>query len=419
MAKKIRGRNEGSIYQRPDGSWRAQISVHGKRLSCSSKTKNEALKWLQRTQFQLGVSLDASSSNTTLEEFLLDWLESCKLNLRSTTVYQYELTVRNHIIPNIGKVKLRDLNPLQVERLYALLVITKVGTRTVRLVHGVLHSALEKAVRLRLVPSNPASGATLPRLNQREMQILDLEQVSRFLAAAAGSRYEAVYYLAITTGMRQAELFGLKWSDLKWNSGTLYVHRQIKRSPGDEWKFAEPKTRTGRRTLKIGEETLHKLRVHRDRVTILKGQAGPFWQDNDLMFPNTMGNPLDASNLRKDFMKILAEAGLPQMRFHDLRHTAASLMLNHGIPVIVVSRRLGHAKASTTLDIYGHLLTEMQDEAAKLMDELVTPQPIDLASLNSLIKSEEESDKIICTNCTRNKKAHQERAFNSHIWGQR
>ena len=191
--------------------------------------------------------------------------------------------------------------------------------------------------------------------------------------------------------MRQAELFGLKWSDLKWNSGTLYVHRQIKRSPGDEWNFAEPKTRTGRRTLKIGEETLHKLRMHRDRVTILKGQAGPYWQDNDLMFPNTMGNPLDASNLRKDFMKILAEAGLPQMRFHDLRHTAASLMLNHGIPVIVVSRRLGHAKASTTLDIYGHLLTEMQDEAAKLMDELVTPQPIDLASLNSLINLEEET----------------------------
>jgi integrase len=185
----------------------------------------------------------------TIEEFLVDWLESCKLKLRSTTVYQYELTVRNHIIPNIGKVKLRDLHPLQVERLYASLVMIKVGTRTVRLVHGVLHSAMEKAVRLRLISSNPASGATLPRLVQREMQILDLDQVSRFLAAASGSRYEALYHLAITTGMRQAELFGLKWSDLKWNSGTLYVHRQIKRVPGDVWQFVEPKTRSGQKDI--------------------------------------------------------------------------------------------------------------------------------------------------------------------------
>jgi integrase len=105
-----------------------------------------------------------------------------------------------------------------------------------------------------------------------------------------------------------------------------------------------------------------------------------------------MGNPLDASNLRKDFLRILFEAGLPMMRFHDLRHTAASLMFNHGIPVIVVSRRLGHAKASTTLDIYGHLLTEMQDKAARLMDELVTPQPIELATLRSVLKSEKDSE---------------------------
>jgi integrase len=390
MANRIRGKNEGSIYQRPNGTWRAQISAHGKRLSYSSKTKTEALKWLQRTQFQLGVSLDASSSNTTIAEFLVDWLESCKLKLRSTTVYQYELTVRNHIIPNIGKVKLRDLHPLQVERLYASLVMMKVGTRTVRLAHGVLHSAMEKAVRLRLISSNPTSGATLPRLVQREMQILDLDQVSRFLATASGSRYEALYHLAITTGMRQAELFGLKWSDLKWNSGTLYVHRQIKRVPGDVWQFVEPKTRTGRRTLKIGEETLHRLRVQKESVALLRSQAGDLWQDNDLIFPNTMGNPLDASNLRKDFLRILFEAGLPQMRFHDLRHTAASLMLNHGIPVIVASRRLGHAKASTTLDIYGHLLTEMQDEAARLMDELVTPQPLDMATLQLIYKSEQE-----------------------------
>jgi integrase len=206
-------------------------------------------------------------------------------------------------------------------------------------------------------------------LKQAEMQILDLDQVSRFIAASTGSSYDALYHLAITTDMRQAELFGLKWSDVKWNSGTLYVRRQILRVSGQGWQIVEPKTRAGWRTLKLGEETLHRLRLHKER------------QDNDLIFPCTTGAPCDPSNLRKDFIRVLKEAGLPLLPFHDLRHTAASLMLNHGIPLIVVSRRLGHAKASTTLDIYGHLLHEMQNEAARLIDEIVTPQPIDLSIL--------------------------------------
>ena len=178
-------------------------------------------------------------------------------------------------------------------------------------------------------------------------------------------------------------------SDLKWTSGTLYIHRQVQRTPGEPWRFVEPKTRTGRRTLKLGEETLHRLRVHKERQELLKSRAGDIWQDHELIFPSSVGTPGDPSNLRKDFIRVLKDAGLPILRFHDLRHTAASLMLNHGIPVIVVSRRLGHAKASTTLDVYGHLLHEMQDEAAKLMDALVTPQAVDLSSLQPARRSTE------------------------------
>jgi integrase len=193
--------------------------------------------------------------------------------------------------------------------------------------------------------------------------------------------------------MRQAELFGLKWADLKWNSGTLYVLRQVQRVNGEAWQFVEPKTRSGRRTVKLGEETLHRLRLHLEQQEQLKKIAGNRWQENDLIFPTSVGSPGDPSSLRKDFIRILMNAGLPLLRFHDLRHTAASIMLNHGVPVIVVSRRLGHAKASTTLDIYGHLLHEMQDEAARLMDELVTPQAVDLTVLQPVTPLSEAKEK--------------------------
>ena len=205
------------------------------------------------------------------------------------------------------------------------------------------------------------------------MVVLDETQVSQLLVAAKGSRHEALYHLAVTTGMRMGELFGLRWSDLHWVSGRIYVRRQVQYVPGYGRSFVEPKTRSGRRTIKLGEGVLQALRKHLERQQSEQVAAGERWVDNELIFPSKSGTPMDASNLRLDFTRVLRQAGLPKIRFHDLRHTAASLMLNHGIPVIVVSKILGHSKPSITMDIYGHLYNEMQDEAAQLMDELVTP----------------------------------------------
>lgn len=211
------------------------------------------------------------------------------------------------------------------------------------------------------------------------MKILDEAQVGRFLIASQGSPYEALYHLAITTGMRQGELFGLKWLDLQWGSGTLHVQRQVQKVPRHGWSFVEPKTRSGRRTKKLGEGTLHVLRKHKECQASIRAIAVKRWQYYDLLFPTSVGTPGDCSNLRADFRKILESAGLPKIRFHDLRHTAASLLLNHGVPVIVVSKMLGHSKPSITLDIYGHLLLEQQNEAAKIMDELITPISVEIS----------------------------------------
>lgn len=286
---------------------------------------------------------------------------------------QYRRTVEKHILPHIGNIRLKDLRPERVERLYASLLKSGSGVRTVRIVHAVLHRSLEKAVRYGLILRNPTDGAALPQYTHAEMQMLDETQVSHLLMAAKGSRHEALYHLAVTTGMRMGELFGLRWSDLHWVSGRITVRRQVQYVPGHGWSFVEPKTRSGRRAIKLGEGVLQALREHLERQQKEQDVGGERWVDYDLIFPSKSGTPLDPSNLRLDFARVLQRGGLPKIRFHDLRHTAASLMLNHGIPVIVVSKILGHSKTSITMDIYGHLSNEMQDEAAQLMDELVTP----------------------------------------------
>jgi len=203
----------------------------------------------------------------------------------------------------------------------------------------------------------------------------------QFLSTAHESRYEALYHLAVKTGMRHGELFGLKWSDLQWHNGTLLVQRQVQKIPRKGWSFLTPKPKAGRRAIKVGDATLQILRLHRERQEIEKTFTGEQWKEYGLIFTSKVGTPGDPSNLRLDFNRLIGAAGLPKIRFHDLRHTAASLMLNHGVPVIVVSKRLGHSLPSTTLDVYGHLYHELQNDAARIMDELVTPVPVALSEM--------------------------------------
>ena len=381
MTKKNRGRYEGSISQRSNGSWRAQLSTQGSRVSKGFKTKSEALTWIRNMQSEVDRGLNYAGGKITLDEYLYKWLQTARIALRPKTSSQYEHLIGKHILPRIGKVSLKDLRLIDIEKFYGEMALEGIGIRTIRITHNILHQALGKAVKYNLILANPAHGAALPRYKSGEMKVLDEAQITQLLVAAQDSPYLALYQLAITTGMRQGEILGLKWTDLQWQSGILHVQRQAQDIRGQGTIFQEPKTRAGRRTIKLGESTLQALRVHRQRKQVQKLVAGQRWKDHDLIFPSSAGTPLDPSNLRLDFYQVLEKAGLPKVRFHDLRHTAASLMLNHGIPVIVVSKMLGHSKPSITLDIYGHLYNEMQDEAAKMMDELLTPIPTNLSNV--------------------------------------
>lgn len=164
--------------------------------------------------------------------------------------------------------------------------------------------------------------------------------------------------------------------NLDWIKQTLRVERQLAKPDGTGVKFSAPKTRHGRRTVALGSRSIETLRTHYEHQQVERISAGDCWQEYDLIFTTRNGTPIHPRNIYRDYKKLLKNAGLPDIRFHDLRHTAASLMLNNGIPPIVVSRRLGHARASITLDVYGHLIPSMQIEAAETIDDLVTPVPL-------------------------------------------
>ena len=372
MAKK-RGNSEGSIFRKKNGSWRAQVSLDGRRLSYTAKTKKECQEWIKKTLGQIDDGMNFASTQITLEEYLSGWIASKKSSLRHTTWTQYKVVIDKYIVPQIGHIKIRGLRPDHIQVFYDRLLGEDTGAYTVLKIHTVLHGALGRAVRIGSIGNNPASLAIPPKEPTREMQIFDEGLVSQMLVAAHKNYLEPILHLAVTSGMRQMELLGLKWTDLDWVNQSIKVERQLARPVGEDVQFTQPKTKFGRRTVVLGSGSIYVLRNHYDRQNEARQKAGDKWVEHGLIFTTRYGTPHHPRNLLRDFKLLLKNAGLPIIRFHDLRHTAASLMLNHGIPVIVVSRRLGHAKPSITLDVYGHLIPSMQIEAAQKIDELITP----------------------------------------------
>ncbi len=399
-----RGWNEGSISKRSNGTWRAQILFGGKRINFRAKTRTECQQWLRKTLDQKDQGIGFEGRNIPLGTFLQDWISTKGIELKPKTKLQYESLIEKYIIPTIGNKKLFDLNLLLINRFYSSLIKRNVGTRTIRYIHSVLHVALEQAVRNGFLIRNPAHGATLPRKEHKEMQVLNEDQVNQFLIAVKDSRLKTLYHLALSTGMRQGELLGLKWSDIDWNHSTLQIKRQLQYIVGKGLVFSDLKTHFSLRAIKLGSNMLNELRAHRRRQEVEINRVGKKWKDNSLIFPSSVGTPTNPSNLVWGFKKLLKMAGLPSIRFHDLRHTAATLMISHGVPVNVVSKILGHSKVSVTLNIYAHSNTDMQEQAAKIMDDLTTPIAFEVEKPNEFLQKSTQIQK----NCT---KLHQTSSF--------
>ncbi len=390
MAKK-RGNNEGSIYKLPSGSWRAQIYINGQRLGKTRKSKIEAQKWLRETLGKIDQGYTADGSNTLLEVFLNEWLTSKSNAIKKTTWNLYECVIRNHINPHFGKIKLSDLSPQKIQSLYNNKARYGIGDRTICVIHTILNSSLNKAVKLGAIHTNPVQATTPPVYETPEMQAYSEHEITQLLLAVKETSIEALVHMAITIGLRQSEILALKWSDIDWARNTLSVQRQLKRKFENQDYFSSLKTKSGKRTITLGINMTDKLREHHRRQSRIKSETGDRWIENDLIFPSQSGTPMNQRNLLRKFKMIIQESGLREIRFHDLRHTAASLMLNHGITPMIVANRLGHSKVSVTLDTYGHLLPGMQQEMADYIDGLVTPIEVELHTNCTRIPEKEKT----------------------------
>jgi integrase len=377
MARR-RGNNEGSIYHRKDGLWCAQVSLEGRRLTKYGKSQKECRDWIKETLTKIDGGLTYEGTLLTLEKFVELWLSGKELSRRPRTVFQYRKIASTHILPFMGSIKIKDIAPGHIKQLYAIKRDEGTGARTLQIIHAVLHCALKQAVREGLLGRNPVDAIERPKVEQTEFNIFNEEQSRQFLKIASGSTFEAVFYLALTTGMRQGELLGLKWSDVDWEKSTLHVQRQLQQVEGKGYALVPPKTKAGKRQIKLGQVMLVQLAAHRERQALVKSFAGNRWQENDLIFPTTIGTPLDHKRVTKEFKELLQKAGLPEMRFHDLRHTSISLLLENGTPLNTVQRRAGHSKASVTADIYGHVMAGSQNEAAENIEALVVPIAVNL-----------------------------------------
>jgi integrase len=306
----------------------------------------------------------------TLSAYLDRWLNgSVKGSVKPSTYESYERIIRNHMKPDLGHRKLKNLAPDHVQYFYQAKLDAGLAPGTVRLMHGILHKALEQAVKWGIVPRNVCKATTPPRPNPEEIRPLDAEQAKRILEASCGNRLEALYVLAVTAGLRIGELLGLKWEDL--DAETLRVRRtrsQAKSGP----IFTLPKNGKGR-SIRLTRRGVEVLKAHKAAQNAERLKIGDLWEDNGLVFCTTAGKPLDFRNVATaSFKPLLKKAGLPNIRFHDLRHTCATLLLSRGHHPKLVQELLGHASVAMTLDRYSHVLPGMGDQTAAAMEDALS-----------------------------------------------
>ena len=286
---------------------------------------------------------------------------------RQRTYEGYAHIVERHIAPTLGRVKLRSLTPAHIRALYREKLDRRLAARTVQYVHTTLNKALKQAVADGLIPRNRAASVKAPRPRRSEIKPLDREQVRALFEAAAGHRLEALYVVAVTAGLREGELLALRWEDVDLEAGTLQVRRVFSEARSGRI-FETPKSGKGR-NIRLTRRAVAVLRAHRKCQLEERMARAKLWQEQGLVFPSTVGTPLSARNLQRQFKILLDRAGLPRsFRFHDLRHTCATLLLRQGVHAKYVQELLGHADISLTLNVYSHVLPDMGDAAAGAMD---------------------------------------------------
>jgi integrase len=365
------------ISKRKDGRYMARYTIHTpdgpKRKTIYGRKYKEVEKKLAEARGNAARGLTFDAGNLTIGEWLDRWLQDAVADtVRPVTFAKYEQIVRNHAKPALGRLRLQTLNPAHVRGLYREKLDSGLSPRTVQYIHVTLNKALKQAVMDGLIPRNVCEAVKPPRPQKREIAPLSPGQARRFLKACQGERLEALFVLAVHTGMRQGELLGLHWEDVDLQAGALRVRMTLAQT-NDGPVLAAPKSAKSRRRIKLTGASVEALKRHRAAQHTERRKIGGLWEDRGLVFPNRIGGFLSPYLLTDGPLKRpLERAGLPTIRFHDLRHTCATILLSRGVHAKLVQELLGHATISITLDTYSHVLPGMDDRLADAMDDALS-----------------------------------------------
>lgn len=407
---KKRGQNEGSIYQRANGRWVGAVTLEdGKRKSFYGRTRNEVARKVNRALHDLEQGITPADDRLTVEQFLNRWLEqTAKPAVRYSTLRGYEQVVRCHLIPELGKIRLSKLSADDVEafcnRTLAKGRVTRekkstadetpdkkstadeksadekpqepepdlsLSPRTVQYCHAVLRMALKSAVRKGTIPRNVASLVDAPKVTREPVVPLTIDEAKALLKAASGDPLEALYVVTLALGLRRGEVCGLKWEDIDLTERRLWIRRALQHQKDKGLVEVEPKSRTSRRALPMPPVVAQALTDHRRRQNTQRLSMGPKWKAGDWVFTMEDGRPVSPDYVNKVFPKLLTTAKLRHVRFHDLRHSCASLLFAQGCEMRLVMEILGHSQISLTANTYTHLLPEGDRAAADAMQAVL------------------------------------------------
>ena len=379
MAKR-RSNGEGNIRKRKDGQREGRYTagrdpVTGKQIfkNVLGKTQAEVKEKLQKALAQAGKIDFTKTGKYTVGAWMEVWFENvAKIKVRASSHQSYRGYIDNHITPNIGSIPLEKLTTMDLQKFYRKLLAKGrverkeaekqpkgLSAKTVRNINQVISSAMDFAVAQKIIPENPCKAVALPKVEHKEMQTIPAEQLQAFLQEAKATGVYEMYYIELATGLRRGELLGLKWTDIDWNNGIIKVRRQVARVDGQIVE-APLKTKNSYRAVTISQQA----------IEVLKQQKGK--TNDEYVFPSPNGGPISPDSVNNMLKRVLARAGIPKVRFHDLRHTFATIALQNGVDIKTVSGMLGHFSAGFTLDTYAHVTTAAQKEAADTMGSVLS-----------------------------------------------
>lgn len=355
--------------------WQGRITITAhdgsqKRKTVYGKTKADVADKIR----ELTASSCPDTAVETVAGWLTEWLDVyARPALKQTTWESYETQARVHLIPAFGAMKLKDLTTPTLQRFFNEKASSGLSVRSVRYIHQVLNQAFKKAKKLHMVGKNPCDDVDLPAGEKPRIRPLTPEELTVFLGAARGSRHFVALLLEWATGLRRGELLGLEWQDVDLKRGAIHVRQSLVRTRDRGLMISTPKTRSSLRTIHIPAEVVAELRAHKKRQAIERLAFGLTWQ-GDLVFSGEGGRPLDPRAFTRAFERIIEKAELPRVSFHDMRHSHATMLLALGESSKVAQERLGHARVSTTMDVYQHVIPEMQKRAVDKLEALLRPE---------------------------------------------